>query len=280
MKKIAVVTGATSGIGLANLELLLEKGFDVIGVSRSVEKADKLKMHIASLKVKGKLHIAMGDLKSIKETKELLVNIIAILDKHYEGHLDLLMNIAGIVSSGLHLTSEGHELTFQTNHVAVFILTMGLLPYLRKSTNPKVLVVSSLSHYRASFNPRNIENKRFYNILKAYKRSKLYNVLFVKAFHRKHQEVAIFAIDPGLVKTEIGLKNTSKLEKAIWTWRVSKGTDAYFPASFMVDIATNDTYLKDAGEYFKEGKVKPSNKNTYIIENQEFLWNYTEKILK
>lgn len=279
MKKIAVVTGATSGIGLANTELLLKKGYDVLGVARSLEKAESLKTHISSLQTTGTLKIVMGNLGSIKETRELIEKIKDLLDKHYDGCLDVLMNIAGIVSSGLKLTLEGHELTFQTNHVSVFMLTTELIPYLKKATNPKVLVVSSLSHYRASFNPKNIENKKCYNILKAYKRSKLYNVLFVKAFHRKY-DIPIFAIDPGLVKTEIGLKNTSKLEKAIWSWRVSKGTDAYYPARFMVDIADDDTYIKDSGSYFKEGKLKPSNPNTYRIENQELLWQYTEKLLK
>lgn len=279
MKKIAVVTGATSGIGLANTELLLKKGYDVLGVARSLEKAESLKTHISSLQTTGTLKIVMGNLGSIKETRELIEKIKHLLDKHYDGCLDVLMNIAGIVSSGLKLTLEGHELTFQTNHVSVFMLTTELIPYLKKATNPKVLVVSSLSHYRASFNPKNIENKKCYNILKAYKRSKLYNVLFVKAFHRKY-DIPIFAIDPGLVKTEIGLKNTSKLEKAIWSWRVSKGTDAYYPARFMVDIADDDTYIKDSGSYFKEGKLKPSNPNTYRIENQELLWQYTEKLLK
>jgi NAD(P)-dependent dehydrogenase (short-subunit alcohol dehydrogenase family) len=194
--------------------------------------------------------------------------------------MDVLMNIAGIVSSGLHLNDEGNELTFATNHLSVYLLTTSLIPYLEQAKDPRVLVVSSLSHYRASINFRNLQNFKCYNILKAYKRSKLYNVFFVKAFAKKYPHLPIFAIDPGLVKTEIGLKNTSKLAAAIWKWRVSSGTDAYYPASFMVEIATDKTYIPFSGQYFKEGKVKKSNPITYREDLAERLWNETKDIIE
>jgi hypothetical protein len=88
----------------------------------------------------------------------------------------------------------------------------------------------------------------------------------------------MYAIDPGLVKTEIGLKNTSKLASSIWSWRVSKGTDAYYPSKFMVDIVLNDAYKNLSGEYFKEGKVKKTNPITYREDYAKRLWEYTENL--
>ncbi|RJX26988.1 MAG: SDR family NAD(P)-dependent oxidoreductase [Acholeplasma sp.] len=280
MNKVAVVTGATSGIGRANVELLLKDNIDVIGLARSEKRAEELKISFSDLETSAKLHIVMGDLSSNQKSKDALKNIQYVLNKHYQGRLDILMNIAGIVSSGLHVNEDGNELTFATNHLSVFILTLGLVSYLEKSTNPRILVVSSLSHYRASINFNNLQNKKCYNILKAYKRSKLYNVFFVKAFARKYPHLPIFAIDPGLVKTEIGLKNTSKLAGKIWLWRVSKGTDAIYPASFMAKIAIDQDYVTQTGLYFKEGIPKKSNPITYNETYQERLWDITKELVK
>ena len=279
MNKVAIVTGATSGIGRANVELLLKKQIDVIALARNEKRAQTLIDDIASIETSAKLTIVMGDLSSNKKTNDALLALKQVLDTTYQGRLDILMNVAGIVSSGLRLNEDGNELTFATNHLSVYILTMGLIPYLEQSRNPRILVVSSLSHYRASINFSNIQNKRFYNILKAYKRSKLYNVFFVKAFARKYPHLPIYAIDPGLVKTEIGLKNTSKLAANIWLWRVSKGKEAIYPASFMVKIATNPEYRDQSGLYFKEGIPKKSNPITYLESYQDRLWTITEALV-
>lgn len=280
MYKVAVVTGATSGIGLANIELLLKKKIHVIALGRSLEKNLKLAERMKDLTKDVHLDLVLGDLSDQSKTNQAIESIIEVIKSKYQGRIDILMNIAGIVSSGLHLNEDGNEITFATNHLSVFMLSKALIPYLEKSSDPRILVVSSLSHYRARINFKNIQNLKFYNILKAYQRSKLYNVFFVKEFSRRYPHLPIYAIDPGLVKTEIGLKNTSKLAAAIWSWRVSKGTDAYYPAKFMVAIATEESYKAEAGNYFKEGKLKKSSPLTYKEDLAKRLWEYTESILK
>jgi len=280
MKKIAVVTGATSGIGKANVELLLKGKVDVIAVARSKERAHRLIEDMKDIHDGGKLKIVMGDLSDKAGVQQVLSQIHDLLNETYQGRLDLLMNIAGIVSSGLHLNQDGNEITFATNHLSVYMLTLGLVSALEKSKDPRILVVSSLSHYRASINFNNLQNKRCYNILKGYKRSKLYNVFFVKGFAKRYPHLPIFAIDPGLVKTEIGLKNTSRLAALIWRWRVSTGTDAYYPATFMVKIATDPSYISLSGHYFKDGMLQKSNPITYRDDYIERLWKETEKIVE
>ena len=280
MVKVAVVTGATSGIGLANVELLLKKNINVIALGRSHEKNLKLAEKMNGLNKSATLDVVLGDLSDIKKTRQAIQDIITVINEKYQGKIDILMNIAGIVSSGLHLNDDGNEITFHTNHLAVFMLSQAMVPYLEKSDDPRVLVVSSLSHYRARINFNNIQNIKMYNILKAYQRSKLYNVFFVKEFFRKYPQIPIYAIDPGLVKTEIGLKNTSKLAAYIWKLRVSKGTDAYYPAQFMVNIATENEYKVQAGQYFKEGKLKKSAPLTYREDITKRLWEYSESLLK
>lgn len=276
MRKVAVVTGATSGIGKACVKKLLEAKVDVIALSRQASKGEQLIEACQSLTQDAKLHIILGELGDNTHAHQTSLAIAKLLDEAYEGRLDILMNIAGGVNSGYHENEDGNEQTFATNHLSVFILTYHMTPYLRKSVDPRVLVVSSLSHYRASINWKNIQNKKFYNILKAYKRSKLYNVFFVKAYAAYIKEIPIYAIDPGLVKTEIGLKNTSKLAAWVWKLRVSGGDEAITPATHMVQIALSPAYKELSGSYIKHGKVMKSNPITYDFEHARKLWTYSE----
>lgn len=276
MKKTAVITGATSGIGKALVELCLKAGINVIGLARDITKANHVKTEFSSIK-EANLDFVIGDLSNNRQAKTSGNDLMSLINQHYNGKIDILMNVAGIVTSGYHENEDGHEMTFAVNHLSIFIITRILLPALKKAEDPRVLVVSSLSHYRAKMNWNNVESKKGYNILKAYKTSKLYNVFFVKEFARRIPGISIYAIDPGLVNTELGLKNTTWLAYTIWNWRRNKGTDTYYPTRFMVDIATQKEYLDMNGHYLKAGKSIPSNPITYNLEHAKKLWTYTEQ---
>jgi len=275
MKKVALVTGATSGIGRALVELLMKEKIHVIAVARNEDRAKQVQESLASLKVEVSLDFVIGDFKNNQTTKKVSEDISKLIITKYDGKLDILMNVAGIVSSGYHENEDGNEVTFAVNHLSPYILTYYMIPFLKVSNDPYVLVVSSLSHYRASINWNNIQNKKFYNILKAYKRSKLYNVFFVKALAHMFPEIKTYAIDPGLVKTEIGLKNTSKLAAFVWKLRISSGTDAYYPTKFMVDIVTQKGNLAPSGSYMKEGHAIQSNPITYEMSHAEKVMDYS-----
>ncbi|MCR3906866.1 MAG: SDR family NAD(P)-dependent oxidoreductase [Tenericutes bacterium] len=278
MQKVAIVTGASSGIGKANVELLLKEKIHVIAFARNIEKIEAVKKEFKPLTKNANLDFVIGDLSNNKSTHQAGQDLVDFVNKKYNGQLDILMNVAGRVTSGYHENEDGNEITFATNHLSVFILTYYLTPLLKKAKDPRVLVVSSLSHYRASINWNNIQNKKCYNILKAYKRSKLYNVFFVKEYARKFKDIPIFAIDPGLVKTEIGGKNTTGLARFAWNLRKSGGTDVYYPSKFMVDVALKPEYKALSGHYIKEGKSIPSNKITYNEEHAKRLWSYSESL--
>jgi NAD(P)-dependent dehydrogenase (short-subunit alcohol dehydrogenase family) len=280
MSKVALVTGATSGIGYANLILLLKEDIHVIALGRDLEKIKQIKEEVKNSHYKANLDFVIGDLSNNRLTNQTATDIVDIIKKKYDSRLDIMMNIAGRVTSGYHENEDHNELTFATNHLSVFLLTYHMIPYLRKSDDPRILVVSSLSHYRASINFNNIQNKKFYNILKSYKRSKLYNVFFVKEFARRIEDIKIYAIDPGLVNTNIGAKNTKGLARLVWNIRKNKGTDIYYPSKFMVDVATKSEYLDQNGQYIKEGKSISSNPITYLEEPAKKLWDYSEELVK
>ena len=278
MSRVAVVTGATSGIGRAAVELLLKEKVHVVGLARDQEKAQAVKASLEALLDDVRLDFVIGDLKNNATATQSGQDLRAFIDATYQGQLDIIMHVAGTVTSGYQENEDGNEMTFAINHLSVFILTYHLLPLISVSKDPRMMVVSSLSHYRASLNWNNIQNKKLYNILKAYKRSKLYNVFFVKAFAHKYPNIPTLAIDPGLVNTDLGLKNTSKLVQWIWKTRRNRGTDIYYPASFMVDVALKPAYKTLSGHYIKEGKSVKSNPITYHLDDALRLWDYTASL--
>lgn len=279
MKKVAVVTGATSGIGKAVLELLLRSDVSVVALGRNPLRIKQVTDEFSDLIKPDQLDFVIGDLSDNEQTRKAALDLEKIIKTKYKGQLDLLYNIAGMVSTGFHENVDHIEKTFAVNHLSVFHLTAHLYPYLAKTEDSRVLVVSSYSHYWAKVDWKNIQAKKGYNVLKSYSRSKLYNVLFVKAFARKYPDVKIYAIDPGLVNTEIGMKKTSGLVNWIWNQRRKRGTDAYFPAKFMIDVGLSPEYLELSGSYIKEGKPIPSSKRSMNIEDQEKMWTYSESLL-
>lgn len=278
MNKVAVVTGATSGIGKAVVELLLKEKIHVVGLGRNKERIEKVKHEFAHLTVNANLDFVLGDLSDNRQVNLTADAITQLVNDKYDGKIDILMNVAGIVSSGCHLNEDSNEVTFAINHLAVFLITHHMVPMLKKSDDPRILVVSSLSHYWASINWKNIQSKKLYNILKSYKRSKLYNVFFVKEFSRRFDNIKIYAIDPGLVKTELGLKRTTGIAYSIWNSRMNKGTNPLYPAGFMIDVATKKDYLSLSGHYIKKGISIESSKVSYSLEDAKKLWSYSEEM--
>lgn len=280
MKKVAIVTGATSGIGKAVVEVLLKRKINVIALGRSIEKINKTKAEFSHLTKELRLDFVLGDLGDNKKTNQAAFDLIKLLNRDYDGKLDILINVAGIVNSGYKENEDGNEVTFAVNHLSVFLLTRCLTLSLEKADKPRVLVVSSLSHYRATINWNNIQSKRFYNIMKAYKMSKLYNVLFVKEFVRRYKKIKIYAIDPGLVNTELGLKRTGRLAHFIWNMKRKNGVSPLVPARYIVEVATKNRYLDQSGEYIKQGIVVESSKGSYCKEDAKKLWDYSNKLVK
>jgi len=278
MGKVAIVTGATSGIGKAVVELLLKEKINVVALGRDYEKIEALQIEFANLTKDVSMDFVIGDLSDNRQVNLAANNLIDFIHRKYNDQVDILMNIAGRVTSGYHENEDANEITFATNHLSIFLLTNRLYPLLKKSDDPRVLVVSSLSHYRAYFSLRNLQSRKGYNILRAYQRSKLYNVLFVKEFARRSPHVKIYAIDPGLVKTNIGNKNTSPLARFVWEIRSRTGTSPYLPAKFMVDVAIKKEYETESGSYVKQGKIVRSSKISYNKSHQKALWDYSEKL--
>lgn len=258
MKKVVMITGSTSGIGLAAAKGLVKEGYDIIGVGRNEEKCYKAINEIRKENVDVKVRYFLGDLSLQYEIRCICKEISDYLDDNYDGRLDCLVNNAGVFTTYYTLTNEGFEMQFAVNHLAHFLITDLLMPKLHKSDNPKVLTTSSNSHYGAKIDFDNIMLSKNYNQLRAYKRTKLMNVLFTYELNKRYKNVqnfAAYAVDPALVNTSMGEKNTSGLAKLIWSIRKHKGISPNEAAKTILYLVNDFAECKD-GFYYKNCRFK------------------------
>ncbi len=227
--KTVVMTGATSGIGFAAAKALTKTGARVIGVGRSPETCEKAKAELLTAVPEADIIYVHGDLSSQTDVNAVADQIQAILTP--DGSLDALINNAGAVRSGYTTTADGYELQFALNHLAGFLLTYRLWENLKKAKG-RVIFTGSNSHKKTRMHWCDVMYSKNYSCLMAYKQSKLCNMLFAKELNRRFSDsgVKAYVVDPGLVNTAIGNKQTGGIVSAFWALRKKHGDSPEYAA--------------------------------------------------
>jgi len=233
--RTVIITGATSGIGFAVARALAKLGYHVIGVGRTIENCEAARDKLLSEIPGARIDFFYGDMMQQREVHRLADDLSAHLDRFCGGRLQALINNAGCVRSWYTTSEEGYEQQFSLNHLSGFLLTYRLFPYLKRC-NGRMLLTSSSSHKMMKMNWKDIMFKNRYYPLMAYKQSKLCNMLFAYAFNTRFAKegVRAYAVDPGLVNTEIGNKQTGGLVNFVWRLRKAHGVSADTPAQTYV----------------------------------------------
>lgn len=237
--KTALVTGATSGIGYQAALDLARAGAFVIGTGRDTARCQRARDAIREAVPNARVEFLCADFSSLQQVRDLAERVDRLLATE-NGRLDLLINNAGLYSSAKKITEDGIEMTFAVNHLAHFLLTHLLLPVLGRAPDGRVLTVSSNSHYQVFFLQSRPQNPRIYIGIWAYAVSKLSNVLFTAEFNRRVNvdNMHAWAIDPGLVNTEIGSKDGGFLSRLVWRSRQKMGTQAEVPSRTILHLAS------------------------------------------
>lgn len=138
-------------------------------------------------------------------------------------------------------TEDGYEQQFALNVLAAFLLTHRLLPLLRKA-NGRVIFTSSESHRRMDVRWDDVMLSHFYNPLTAYKQSKLCDLLIARGLNDNFARWGVrgYAVDPGLVHTDIGNKDAGGLVDLIWKFRKRGGVSPEVPAETFVYLCTEE----------------------------------------
>jgi len=273
--KICVITGANAGIGYETALALAKMQAEVIIISRDTERVNATIEKIKELS--GNKHVE-GVVMDLSAQKEIKREAKLILNK--KNKIDVLINNAGTWYSNLTYTDENIEMQFAVNHLAYFYLTHLLLPALVNSDDPRIINVGSDSHFNGKIHFNDINLTKKYHGLRAYAQSKLANILFTYEFDRRKplEKISVNCLQPGLVKTNIGLKHTVALHGLAWKLRRLRGVTPAEGAETSIYLASSDEVKGVSGKYWDKCRVKKSSKRSYIKEDAQRLWLLSEKL--
>ena len=208
---VALVTGATAGIGLETAIGLARTGMRVILHGRDQLRTEEARYIAAARSGSTRIEPVVADFGSLAAVRGLAEKVLAAHDR-----LDVLVNNAGLITPRFRLSEDGYELTIAVNHLAPFLLTNLLLDRLRASAEAskaagqgpaaRIVTVASMAHRGAKIDLSTLTGPQDWAPLKAYGRSKLCNILFTRALARRLDDSGVTAtcLHPGIVATKIG----------------------------------------------------------------------------
>jgi len=200
--RVAIVTGANTGIGLETAAALAAKNAVVILACRNKAKAEDATVRIRERTPSADLEFIELDLASLASVERFAASFRAGHDR-----LDLLINNAGVMIPPLGHTEDGFELQFGCNHLGHFALTGRLMDLLEATPGARVVNVASMAHRYGAMDFDNLNAEKSYDKMPAYGQSKLANLLFTFELQRRlgaaGSEILVTAAHPGWTGTDL-----------------------------------------------------------------------------
>lgn len=273
--KTCVITGATDGIGLETAARLGAMGARLVLVGRNPAKGDAALawLHERVPGVDAEMHYA--DLSRRDEIRRLATAVLATAPR-----IDVLLNNAGGFFARRTLTDDGLEHTFALNHMGYFRLTALLGARLIASAPARVVNVASEAHRSATLDFADLQTARGYNGWKAYKRSKLANILFTRALARRLAGTGVTAncLHPGFVATSFGDNN-----RGSWGWAIAiakrlTAISVERGAETPVYLASSPEIAGVTGRYFDKCRERAPDEPARNDAVAERLWNESARL--
>ena len=197
--RVVMVTGATSGLGLAAAEGFAHLGATVWLVVRSRDRGEDARAVIAERSGNHDVHVGLCDLSDLQSVRQFVERFTAQADR-----LDVLVNNAGVLPSSRALSAGGIEMTFATNVLGPFLLTNLLLPLLERSAPARIINVSSGGMYTQRLRVDDVQNARGeFDGATAYARAKRAQVILTEMWAKRLEDrgVVVHAMHPGWADT-------------------------------------------------------------------------------
>lgn len=272
-----LVTGGSSGIGLAAATALAGSGADVTITSRDAARGEQARAAITE-ETGCNVHLDLVDLADLTS-----VGAFARRFRGREEDLGVLINNAGGVFGSRRESVDGHELTFATNHLGPFLLTVLLAELLEGARRSRVINVSSVAHTHAKegilFDDLSWENRR-YRMMTVYGHSKLANILHAHGVNaRMGPTVEAFALHPGVVGTSFGGRGGSTIVRAAtrfgkrWMRTPEEGADT------VIWLATEPSIDTSQGIYFSDREPARSTRHAHDSDQADRLWDVSESLV-
>ena len=203
--RVALVTGANSGLGLETARALARRGATVLLACRSPQRAEAARQQLqvdATGELEGELEVLPLDLADLAS----VADAAAAVARRWE-RLDLLINNAGVMALPRQLSADGHERQFATNHLGHFALSLALLPLLRDVPGSRVVTVTSGAQHFGRIAFEDLQGERTYDRWRAYAQSKLANTMFALALQQRLERMGSptlsLAAHPGVARTQL-----------------------------------------------------------------------------
>ena len=272
--RVCVLTGASSGIGLATARALRRMGATLALVSRDRGRAAEAMAGLRAESGEGDVTLFLADLSSQAEIRRLA----AALCERYPA-IHVLVNNAGIVNLRRSTTVDGIEAVFAVNHLAYFLLTHLLLARLQASAPARIVNVASDAHRFGTIDLADLGHARRYRPMRVYASSKLANILFTYELARRLASTGVTAncLHPGAVATRLGYNNgrvaaaIAKLLRPFFrTPEQGAATAIYLASSPVVDGVS--------GKYFVDCREARASRATYDTELACRLWDASARL--
>jgi NAD(P)-dependent dehydrogenase (short-subunit alcohol dehydrogenase family) len=198
--KVAVVTGASSGLGLQTAKQLARRGAEIVMICRDRIRGERARSQVAEVATGKPPVLLLADLSVQAEVRRVAQQV----KERYDA-VDILINNAGGAFNRREQSADGLELTWATNHLAAFLLTELLLPVLVAAPAGRVVNVTS-EIYSRKLDLDNLQGERKFSYFGAYRISKLGNVLFTTELARRldGSGVTVVSVSPGPARTNFG----------------------------------------------------------------------------
>lgn len=272
--RTALVTGATSGVGLATAARLAGAGRAVIIHGPHREATSTARATVVSIHPEAELHEADADLSSQTEVRALAADIQRRFD-----YLDVLVSNAAAVFDQWSANGDGIERTFAVNQLAPYLLTRLLLPTLEQSGRGRIVIVASEAHRKVEWDPGRLEPSMPYDRFDAYARSKLANLLFNAELARRlnGSSVTTNAAHPGTVRTRL-FRPRNPVERIAMPIIDLKGLSPQVASDTVAWLATSPDVAGDSGGYYYQRKALEPSPAATDHQNASELWELSAEL--
>ena len=272
--RVIVITGATSGIGWVAADRLARMGARMVLIARDRSRGEATLARLREANPEAAHSAHYADLSTISEMKRVAAEIAAA-----EPRIDVLINNAGALFSARQLTKDGLEMTFATNHMSYFVVTLALADRLRGTPGARVVNTSSDAHKGRHLDFDDLQSAKDYSGFPVYGRSKLCNILFTRELARRWSDTGVTAnsLHPGFVATRFGDSSGGFFQHGIQVAKLfaispEKGAET------IVYLAASDEAAKQSGKYFYKCRAVNPTKDAQDDDSARKLWEESARL--
>lgn len=279
--RVALITGASSGIGLATAKALASQGWRILATGRDPERMASAESELRRVAAPGSaIEMIRVELALLSDTARAAGEIASRTDR-----IDVLINNAGGSAKERELTPEGNEATFASNHLGHFLLTQRLLPLVRAAAHvaapgaTRIINVSSSAHESApGFDWNDLQMLEGFVPIKAYCNAKLANLLFTRILAEQlaSEGIVVHAMHPGAVNTRFVDRADERTSAYLRTLNLISAEDG---ADTVIWLATAAEPGASTGGYFHQRREIPMSAAALDDEAARKLWLESERLV-